>query len=172
MFRAPTVLRRVPSGDMCYLCPECVLFVPTHILVHFDAFWCIFFGPKTWMRIHRSAGFLYILMHYYAFLAFLYPLHSSAFWCILVHPTCAHSDVGPREHMTHSDAFWCIHISCILDIGIQLHFDAFWCILQISRIPVHSSTLFSFACIRIHSRAFWTSGFRYITVHFNAFVCI
>ena len=53
-----------------------------------------------------------------------------------------------------------------------MHFNAFWCILQISRIPVHSSTLFPFACIRIHLRAFWTSGFRYITVHFNAFVCI
>ena len=54
------------------------------------------------MRIHRPDAFLYIYMHSYALLEFLYPLHSSAFLCILVHPTCAQNARGrPGAH----DAF-------------------------------------------------------------------
>ena len=31
----------LPSGDKCYLCPECVLFVPRIIFVHYVSFYCI-----------------------------------------------------------------------------------------------------------------------------------
>ena len=42
--RSPPFFRRLYTRDKCYLCPECVLFVPRCIFVHFCAF--------MWSRMH------------------------------------------------------------------------------------------------------------------------
>ena len=117
------------------------------------------------VRTH-SFTFTCIFMHYWNFCTPCILVHSCAFLCIR---RVRRMRVGAGEHMTHSDAFWCIHIFCILDIGIPLHYNAFWCILQISRIPVHSCTLFPFACIQMHSVHSSTSAFLQHSCTFWAF---